>query len=85
MSSTWKKNNRKRKDNRGRDSECRYKVRGVRREPVDISKLSKALLGLVMAETERQAQAEHAARTQQNTELEDEPGDMPQPGGGRDA
>ncbi|MEC3979637.1 hypothetical protein [Amycolatopsis sp. H20-H5] len=37
-------------------------VRGVRRDPPDIRKLSKALIGLAMAEAERQAQAEQAKR-----------------------
>jgi hypothetical protein len=37
-------------------------VRGIRREPVDIGKLSKALLGLALAEAERQAQTEQAVR-----------------------
>ena len=43
--------------------EHRLTVRGIRRDQVDISKLSKALLGLAMAEAERDAQAEHASRT----------------------
>lgn len=47
---------------RSRDEERRFTVRGVRRDPVDIGKLSKALLGLALAEAEREAQAEHAAR-----------------------
>lgn len=42
-----------------RDVDRRYTVRGIRREPVDIEKLSKALLGLVVADLEKQAQAEH--------------------------
>ncbi|MEV1116158.1 hypothetical protein AB0I91_13885 [Actinosynnema sp. NPDC049800] len=41
----------------------RYTVRGIRREPVDIEKLSKALLGLVMADLEKQAQTEHVQET----------------------
>lgn len=36
---------RKKKD-QVRGKEIRYRVRGVRREPVDIAKLSKALIGL---------------------------------------
>ncbi|MGH3904688.1 MAG: hypothetical protein ACRDTE_10930 [Pseudonocardiaceae bacterium] len=43
------------------DEERRFTVRGVRREPPDIRKFSKALISLTMAEAERQAQAEHAA------------------------
>ena len=45
-----------------RNEERRFTVRGVRRDPPDIGKLSRALIGLAMAEAERQAQAEHAAR-----------------------
>lgn len=37
-------------------------VRGVRRDPPDIRKLSRALISLAMAEAEREAQAERAAR-----------------------
>lgn len=40
----------------------RFTVRGVRRDPADMGKLSRALLGLAMAEAERQAQADHTAR-----------------------
>lgn len=42
--------------------ERRLTVRGVRRDPPDIRKLSKALLALAMAEAEREAQAEQVAR-----------------------
>ncbi|QQQ75451.1 hypothetical protein IOD16_30840 [Saccharothrix sp. 6-C] len=52
-----KKNHRQSRRLRGVDR--RYTVRGIRREPVDIEKLSKALLGLVVADLEKQAQAEH--------------------------
>lgn len=55
-------NRSKRNNRRGRHPEVRYTVRGVRRDPPDIRKLSKALLGLAMAEAEREAQAEHEAR-----------------------
>ncbi|MGH4012991.1 MAG: hypothetical protein ACRDSL_03465 [Pseudonocardiaceae bacterium] len=51
----------KKKDHHRRDEERRFTVRGVRREPPDIRKFSKALISLAMAEAERQAQAEHAA------------------------
>lgn len=61
--------NRKRKNNRTRQ-ERRFTVRGVRRDPVDLAKFSRALLGLAQAEAERQAQAEHAARTQPTTDPE---------------
>lgn len=41
-----------------------FTVRSVRRDPADMRKLSKALIGLAMAEAEREAQAEQAARQQ---------------------
>ncbi|WP_086747838.1 hypothetical protein [Streptomyces scabiei] len=49
------------KERRGRE-ERRFTVRGIRRDTPDIRKLSKALLGLAMAEAEREAQAQQAAR-----------------------
>jgi hypothetical protein len=66
------------------DQERRYTVRGVRRESVDISKLSKALIGLAMAEAERQAQAEHANRAGVDTEPAVTADDQPRSGGGDD-
>ncbi|MDT0309664.1 hypothetical protein RM780_22285 [Streptomyces sp. DSM 44917] len=42
--------------------ERRLTVRGIRRDPPDLRKLSKALTALAMAEAEREAQAEQAAR-----------------------
>jgi hypothetical protein len=59
----------------------RYTVRGSRRDPVDMTKLSKALIGLVLAEAERQAQAEHAAKAGENTESEAASDDTPPSGG----
>jgi hypothetical protein len=44
-----------------RSAQRRFTVRAVRRDRVDMGKLSKALLGLAAAEAERQAQADHAA------------------------
>ena len=64
-----------------RNEERRLTVRGVRRDPSDIKKLSKALIGLAMAEAERQAQAEEAART---TRSADTSGTQQQADGGRD-
>ncbi|MBP5867905.1 hypothetical protein F3K40_12875 [Streptomyces sp. LBUM 1478] len=49
------------KERRGRE-ERRFTVRGIRKDPPDIRKLSKALIGLAMAEAERQAQAEQSTR-----------------------
>lgn len=43
-----------------RDEERRFTVRGIRRDPPDLRKLSKALIGLAMAEAERQAETDHA-------------------------
>ena len=56
MTSKRKGNNKE----RGRREERRFTVRGIRRDPLDIRKLSKALLGLAMAEAEREAQAQRA-------------------------
>lgn len=52
---------RKNKSNQRRE-ERRITVRGIRRDPPDIRKLSKALIALAMAEAEREAQAEQVAR-----------------------
>lgn len=53
----------KRHNNRRKRTERRFTVRGVRRNPADIGKLSRALLLLAQAEAERQARAEHARHT----------------------
>ncbi|GAB3172274.1 hypothetical protein GCM10027059_41760 [Myceligenerans halotolerans] len=42
--------------------ERQLRVRGVRRDPPDLRKLSRALIDLAQADAEREAQAEHAAR-----------------------
>jgi hypothetical protein len=55
----------KRKNNKSRREERRFTVRGVRRDPPDLGKLSRALIGLAQAEAEREAQAEQAARSQE--------------------
>lgn len=52
----------KKRDRYRQDEERRFTVRGVRRDPPNIRKLSKALVNLAMAEAERQAQAEHAGQ-----------------------
>ena len=41
-----------------------FAVRSVRRDPVDMRKLSKALIGLAMAEAKREAEAQHAGHAQ---------------------
>jgi hypothetical protein len=63
--------------------ESRFTVRGIRRDPLDIAKLSKALIGLAMAEQERAAQVEHASRTARQFEVTVEPDQ--QAGGVNDA
>jgi hypothetical protein len=57
---------RKKRSGLSEDETRRYTVRGVRRDPLDIGKLSKALLGLAMAEAERLAAAEHRAHAAAN-------------------
>jgi hypothetical protein len=64
-----------------RREERRFTVRGIRRDPLDIGKLGKALIGLAMAEAEREAQAEQAARDADSEATSD---DQVQPGGEHD-
>jgi hypothetical protein len=71
----------KRRNKKSYSRERRFTVRGVRRDPPDIQKLSKALIGLAMAEAERQAQAEQAARETESTVTSE----RDQSGGERDA
>jgi hypothetical protein len=59
------------KNSHSRREERRFTVRGIRREPVDIHKLGKALIGLAMAEAEREAQAEHDARDAESAVISD--------------
>lgn len=65
------------------NAERRFTVRGVRRDPPDIRKLSRALIGLAQAEAERQAQAEREAHAEQERRAAAEvtPSDTPQTGG----
>jgi len=76
---------RNQKKEHGATDAPRYRVRGVRRDPVDISKLSKALIGLVTAEAEREAQAEHARQTDDDSEHQGITGESPGIGGDSDA
>jgi hypothetical protein len=48
-----------------KNSERRIRVRGVRRDPPDLKKLSRALIALAMAQAqaEADAQAEHQTKT----------------------
>lgn len=62
MTRKSKRNQRRRRERDDR----RYAVRGVRRDPIDVQKLSKALIGLALAEAERQAQADHAEHADAN-------------------
>lgn len=57
----------KKKSSQRRYHDRRLTVRSIRRDPPDISKLSKALIGLAMAEAEREAQAEQQAREATST------------------
>ncbi len=72
---------RKFRKDRVADEDRRYTVRGVRRDPVDIGKLSKALIGLATAEAERQAQAEHALTAGNSVEPEATSADEQRSGG----
>jgi hypothetical protein len=72
----------RRKNRNSRNEERRFTVRGIRRDPPDIQKLSKALIGLAMAEAERQAQSEQAARDAESAVTSH---DEKRPGGERDA
>lgn len=70
----------KRRNKQSHSRERRFTVRGVRRDPPDIQKLSKALIALAMAEAEREAQAEQAAREAESavtSEPEDPSGGEP--------
>lgn len=51
-----------RKTKRRYQKDRRITVRGVRHDPPDIRKLSRALISLAMAEAEREAQAEQTTR-----------------------
>ena len=76
---------RKQKSKQGASDTPRYRVRGVRRDPVDISKLRKALIGLAMAEAEREAQAEHNLQADGGAQRDAVTGESPGIGGGDDA
>lgn len=63
----------KRRNKKSRKPERHFTVRGVHREPPDIKKLSKALIALALAEAEREAQAEQAARATKPAGTSDTP------------
>ncbi len=49
--------------------ERRIRVRGIRREKPDLSKLARALLDLAQAQNEAEAEAEHEKQTSKVVEL----------------
>lgn len=53
-----------------RRSERRVIVRGIRRESIDVHKLSRALIALMQAEAEADARAEHDARNAESSKQE---------------
>lgn len=64
---------RTRRDHRGRSSAPRrITVRGVKRKPVDIRKLSRALITLAQAQAEADAQAQAARSTDDAAPVTDE-------------
>jgi hypothetical protein len=52
---------RKRNNDQNGRRERQFRIRGVRKDPPDMRKLGRALLGLAAAEAEREAQAAHEA------------------------
>lgn len=62
----------RKRNRKSHHEERRFTVRGVRRDPPDIGKLSKALIGLAMAEAEREAQAEQTARDAESQATSDQ-------------
>lgn len=59
--------------NRGRE----IRVRGVRREEVDLRRLARAIISFAQAEAEAAAQAEHQAHPDDNAPARDEAGKPP--------
>jgi hypothetical protein len=59
------------KKNRLSAGDRRIRVRGIRRDPPDIKKLSRALIALAMAQAQAEADARAAHETKK--EKEDEP------------
>jgi|GEM_PF-3265710 len=73
---------RSKKYKRAGREERRITVRGVRRDPPDIRKLSKALIALAQAEAEREAQADQESREAGSA---NNPSDKPAKGGAPNA
>lgn len=63
----WSLSSKKKNQINRRRIERQLRVRGVRRNPPDLRKLSRALIELARAEAEREAQAEQAARKARGT------------------
>ncbi len=66
---------------RGKGHQRNISVRGVRRDPVDLRRLSRALIAIAMAEAE--AEAERSAPDAAPTSPEDTDRDTDRPGVGR--
>lgn len=64
-----------------KSSNRQIRVRGIRRDPVDMRRLARALIALAQAEAESAAQAEHEAKTNasDNTEASGPTGQKPNP------
>ncbi len=60
--------NRRRNRRQPRRSERRISVRAVRRDPIDLRKLSRALLALAQAEVEAEAEARRLAEEGESRE-----------------
>jgi hypothetical protein len=60
--------NRRRNRRQPRRSERRISVRAVRRDPIDLRKLSRALLALAQAEVEAEAEARQRDERQEASE-----------------
>lgn len=63
-----------RKTNKQLHRERRLRVRSVRRDTPDMRKLSKAIIGLALAEAEREAQAQAAEGRPANSSVTPPPG-----------
>lgn len=74
----------------GKNKDRQIRVRGVRRDPVDLRRLARALIALAQAEAERAAQAAHDAEagmpaTPPTDEPVSKPERRPRRSGGREA
>ena len=60
----------------GRGRERRIRVRGIRRDPPDLQKFSRAIVALALAQAEADAEAE-ASKRDNPTSTNDEPAELP--------